>query len=133
MKTLAFFTSVATFLVLSPGLMAQGMGGGDMQAMMEAAQKAQACFEKLDQSSFKKMETRGRAIEAELKGLCSAGKRAEAMQKARKYAKEFTQSPEMQEMQKCASIMDGVMDRSPIPDFEEMVNNSENSHVCDDI
>ena len=114
--------------------LAQSMSEEDMQSMMKKAEEAQACFAKLDPASFKAMEKQGRAMEAEIKALCSAGKRSEAMSKTIAFVKEFNESKEYQELQNCSKIMEGMMQSMPMPDIgSDLDELDEGSHVCDEI
>ena len=58
------------------------MNEDDMQKMMQQAQEAQACMQKVDQAKLKEIERRSRQVESEIKSLCKRGERDAAQEKA---------------------------------------------------
>ncbi len=124
-----FLTLFTTLCIAGPG-----MSEEQMQQMMQQAQAAQACFEKIDQSKFKELETKGKQMESEIKALCTAGKRDEAEKTAIKYGMEMNNDPALQEMKKCGEMMQGMMGQmeSFMPSIPE-VNENDDSHLCDDM
>ena len=105
------------------------------QAMNEKKMmEVQECFSNIDQSNFAALEARGKEMEQEINRLCSSGKRDEAMKTAMKYGKEFSDSPEYQEIRKCSELMAGMMANMPMPFVPPEVddnNDGENGHICD--
>ena len=124
------------FLVLLTSLSYanQEMSEEQMQQMMQQAQAAQECFAKIDPAKFEALEARGREMESEIQGLCTAGKRDEAMKTAMKYGKEFSSSDDMKEIRKCSELMQGMMANMPMPKPympPEVDEDSESEHICD--
>lgn len=110
-----------------------GMSDQQMQQMMLQAQEAQKCFSKLDQSSFDALETKGKKMEAEIKALCTAGKRDEAMSTAMKFSKQMQNDPQLKAMLECSKLMQGAMAGMPQPYLPtEVDDQGEAGHVCDD-
>ena len=102
----------------------------DMQKMMEQAMKAQACMEDIDTSEFDRIEKEGKAMEAEIKTLCDAGKRDEAQDTAIAYSRELMKQPAMQKVRQCSEHLRGMLPSMPFDNFEEEF---ENKHICDEM
>lgn len=102
----------------------------DMQKMMEQAMKAQACMEDIDTSEFDRIEKEGKAMEAEIKKLCDAGKRDEAQDTAIAYSREMMKKPAMQKVRQCSEHLRGMLPSMPFDNFEEEF---ENKHICDEM
>ena len=119
-------------LVLFPvsGFAQSDLTQGNMMKMMEQAQKVQACMQGIDESAFENIEAEGKAMQAEIKGLCAHGERDEAQDKAQAYAADMMGRPEMAKMRKCGEMLRGMLPEMPFDNFEEKYANS---HVCDDI
>lgn len=64
----------------------------------------------------------------ELKTLCSAGKRDEAMSKAMAFGKEVASNSALQSMQKCGQGMQGML-----PPTGSSNTSDQPSHVCDSL
>lgn len=129
MKNTIYFVILLMPILVS----AQNIPGGDpqkMQAMMQKAQEMQACMQNVDQTEMKAFQQRVKQIGEEVKGLCTAGKRAEALNKAMSFSKEIASDTTMQEMKKCGEIMQGFM-----PDFSEITqayqDDGSKGHICD--
>ena len=122
---LTIFLSLFTSICLADQSMSE-------EQMAQQAQAAQECFAKIDQSNFAALEAKGKEMESEIKALCAAGKRDEAMSTAMKYGKEFNASAEMKEIRKCSELMKGMMANMPTPymppDIDE---DNEDRHICD--
>ncbi len=121
-------------ILLMPALVsAQTIPGADpqkMQEMMQKAQEMKACMQNVDQTKMKAFQQRVKQTGEEVKALCSAGKRDEALNKAMSFSKEIASDTTMQEMKKCGEIMKGFM-----PDFSEITqayqDDGAKGHVCD--
>ena len=129
MKNTIYFAILLMPILVS----AQNIPGVDpqkMQAMMQKAQEMQACMQNVDQTEMKAFQQRLKQTGDEVKGLCTAGKRAKARSKAISFSKEIASSTTMQEMKKCSEIMKGFM-----PDFSEITqayqDDGSKGHVCD--
>ncbi len=130
---LCFALSTATAWAQNPQMNQQ-----NMQQFMEAAMKAQACMQQIDQNELEKLEQETSAFEAELKKLCAAGKRDKAQKKAMAFGKSLSKKPVMREIKKCNEMMAGMMgDMMPgmMPEQELMNMDYEESggHVCDEL
>jgi len=112
---------------------AQDFSGFDpqqMQGMMQKAQEMQACMKNIDQAEIKALEQQGKQMQAEVKKLCAAGKRDQAMDKAMAYGKEMAKSSAIQEMKKCGEKMQEMM-----PDLSQFAKDysgdDSEGHICD--
>ncbi|MCK5189866.1 MAG: hypothetical protein KAI44_00220 [Methylococcales bacterium] len=107
-----------------------GFDQQQMQAMMQKGQEMQACMKNIDQTEMQAFEQKGRKMEAEVKELCAAGKRAEALSKAMAFGKEVMNSSAMQQMKKCGEMMQGMM--PGVTQFsKDYENDDSQGHVCD--
>jgi len=112
-----------------------GMGGGsmsqaDMQNMMQKAQEMQLCMQGVDQSKIQEVEQQAHKIEAEVKSLCSSGKRDEAQQQAMAFAQELMSNPDIQKIVECGKKMSGMLPKLPYMDQADGSGDSV-QHVCD--
>lgn len=105
------------------------MSEEQMQQMMKQAEEMQKCFGDIDQSAFKELEEKGRQMEAEVKALCQAGKKGEAMKTAMKFGKEISSSKEVQAMKKCGAMAEQMMAQIPMPNISDESGSS--GHICD--
>lgn len=121
--------SCAAVLSLAAMAAGQGMDEADMERMMQRAGEMQACMEELDESALQAMQSEGEAKAAEVDALCAAGERDAAQDAAMAYAKELAQSPEVQQMRKCAAMMRDAMPAMPEP--FPTVGEMNERHVCD--
>ncbi|MDX1519091.1 MAG: hypothetical protein R3318_03135 [Gammaproteobacteria bacterium] len=109
---------------------AGGMTEEQMQQMMQQAEEMQKCFAKIDPSAMKKLETRGRAMDAEVRALCKSGKRDDAQKAAMKYAKEISSSRELQAMKKCGKMAENMMTQMSMLSPDEI---TKSGHICDNM
>jgi hypothetical protein len=72
------------------------------------------------------LTAKGEKVNTEIKNLCAAGKRDEAQKMAIDYGKEMSASKEMQAMQKCGAMAQGMGPQHPGPG-----NGAKQGHVCD--
>ncbi len=127
-------TAALVFALLGIGVAplgaAQGMDQAQMQQMMENAQKMQACMSDIDQSAMQEMAREAQTFQAEIKALCAAGKRKQAMSDAMAYGKRVNASPEMKKMRGCQKYMQGMMPdiAAHVPDPATLAD----SHICDE-
>lgn len=105
-----------------------------MQAMMQQAQKMQACMKNIDQSELQSFEQRGRQMATEVKAMCNAGKRSAAQSKVIAFSQEVAASPVLQKMKNCGEMMQGMMPKLPqmIQSYEAKKGNSK-LHICDNL
>lgn len=121
-----------TLLTLAQG--AHGAPGMNDQQMQQMMMQAQECFSKLDQSKFKELEARGKQMEADIKALCKAGKRDQAMNTAMKYGKEMQDDPQLKALRECGKKLEGMMASMPQPYTPPIDEEGEKGgHVCDDM
>ena len=106
------------------------MDPAQMQKMMEQAQKLQSCMQQIDRSALKALEQRGRAMETEIKQLCAAGKRGEALSTAMNFAMESMQDPAVQAMKSCGEQVMHFLPNLPT-DPADLEKEQENKHICD--
>ena len=126
---------VVCFVTLLMPVLASGgnfPGGNqqDMQIMMQKAQEMQACMQNIDQVKMQAFQQRAQQLGAEIKALCAAGKRSEAVAKAMVFSREMVADSSIQEMKKCGEMMKGFM-----PDLtniaETYVDDGSKGHLCD--
>ncbi len=86
-----------------------------------------ACFQNIDQAEMNKLSEQGKQVDAEIKLLCSQGKRDKAMKKALAFAKQMSSSHFMQEMKKCGDAV------KHMPMMPRTVNPEDKTqrHICD--
>ncbi len=124
--------SLSILLLLIPMVAAaqnlQGMNNEQMQKIMQQMQEMQACMQKVDKDKLKALEKRSKQFEAEVKSLCTNGKRDKAQKKAISFGKEIAKDPSMQAMRKCGELSKGTMQNMPFMDQE---TDYSKRHVCD--
>ena len=109
-----------------------GFDSQQMQGMMQKAQEMQSCMKNIDQAEMKALEQKGKQMQAEVKKLCAAGKRDQALDKAIAYGKEMAKSSAIQEMKKCGEKMQGMMPE--LSKFSKDYSNDgseDEGHICD--
>ena len=82
-----------------------GLSSQQMQRMIQKAQEMRACMQNIDQTEMKALERQGQQMQAEVKKLCVAGKRDQALDKAIAFSQKVVKSSAMQEMKKCGDMM----------------------------
>lgn len=108
-----------------------GMNEEQMQQMMQQMQHMQTCMANIDQAEMQAFQDRAKQMDEEMKALCAAGKRDEAVALAREFGKESAANKAMQEMKKCGEGMQHML-----PNIVAKVDNSQNAkqrHICDAI
>jgi len=126
--------TIALIMLLIPLMVsAQGFPGGDpqqMQVMMQKAKEMQACMQHVDQVKMQAFQQRAQRMGEEVKALCAAGKRDEALNTAISYSQEIAADSAMKEVKRCAEIMKGVMpDLSA--DISDYKDDGSEQHICD--
>lgn len=132
-RTLKVRMLVTLFLCLPALAMAQNED--QMRHMMEQAQKAQVCMEKIDRDKLEAMARKAEQVESNIESLCAAGKRDEAQRQGLKFGLEMSQSVVAKDMRKCSELMAGAlagMGSSFMPgmDFPNM-DDMKDEHICD--
>ena len=93
----------------------------DINAMMDAMKKMQACMQNIDKNEIKRLEQQTKVFEQEIQALCRKGKRSQAQSKAKDVFEEMLKNPISIKLKKCSTIMEGVSSGIEIDDI----------HVCD--
>jgi hypothetical protein len=122
-------------LLLSMTAFAQdryGMNDSATQKMMEEMQKFQDCMANIDQSQFGEIEQRQQQFEAEVRPLCTSGRRDEAQKRAISFGREMTGHPAIREISKCGKLVNSDMGKEMLPDMDFNFEGS-NTHVCDEM
>lgn len=102
-----------------------------MAAMMEQAQKAQACMAGIDRAELDALEKRGRAMQEEVARLCDAGKNEAAKEKALAFGLEMSSDPTVREIQECSKGMTELMADMPWSDIQEYaMQEAEKGDIC---
>ncbi len=110
--------------------MPPNMDQAAMQQMMQQMQGMRNCLQNIDQNELQALQQRGRAMQADVKHLCSQGMRDQAQATAMKYALEMANDPAVQAMKKCGEQMKQFLPNMPqdtFPTSEEL----HNRHICD--
>lgn len=126
--------SIAFLMLLIPLIVsAQGFSRGNpqqMQAMMQKAKEMQACMQNVDQVKMQTFQQQAMRMGKEVKALCAAGQRSEALNKAISFSREVAADSTMREIKRCSEIMKGVMpDLST--DISDYKDDSSAQHICD--
>ena len=108
---------------------AQDWGDFDPDKMARQAQEMQSCMAKIDQADLERLQADAEQQADEIQSLCKAGKRDAAQAAAIKYGKQLLAEPSMQQLQKCASVVE-AMDL-PQVGWADLAEGSSNRHVCD--
>lgn len=95
--------------------------------MQQNAQKMQNCYNDAGgQQAMGKMAAQGKQVSAEIKKLCAAGKRDEALALAMKEGKRMSNDPTVKKMQACSKQMQANTD------FAFMhAEKAGKKHICD--
>lgn len=120
-------------LMKQQGAAMANMDPAQLAAMAAKAEAMQKCMNNIDRSALDAMERDGRAMHAEVQGLCAAGQRDQAQQQAMAFAREAAASESYQQLAKCGA---GMMEAMPAlqamaaPASLEALESSA-IHVCD--
>lgn len=118
-------------------LMVSGVGftqqGIDMNQLQEKMVEMQKCMAEIDQSKMQQYQAESEAFGKELKGLCSAGKRSQAHDRAMEFARKIRNSAELKKIRQCMALMQGMPGMPQPQDFVGIVRESSQKHVCDAI
>ena len=124
---------IATTAIAQPPV--PNMTPEQMQQMMQNAGKMQACFAKIDPAAMERVKAQGEKMQAEIKVLCDAGKRDEAMATAIRRGHELSTSRDMKQMRQCGEMVQGMM--GPVSDYMNMAKGAEEAqkdrHLCDEM
>jgi hypothetical protein len=99
----------------------------DMQRVMEQAQAMQACFAKIDQTALADLRSKGEAMAAEVKALCTAGRRDDAQHLALTHARTMIDSSAIKALGECGEMAKQMM--PAIPGLQDAQGKAQ--HVCD--
>jgi predicted transcriptional regulator len=127
------FTALFSALLFSGVCFAQqGMPEG-MGQMMAKMQQMQRCMAEIDQSKMEQFQKDSERFSNELKKLCEAGKRDMAQKKAMDYAMKINQSAEMKKAQDCMAIMADMPGMPTVTDYESIIRDQDQQHMCDSL
>lgn len=105
----------------------QGMDPAQLQKLMT---DMQGCLQKINMEDMEKLKVRGQAMEQEIKSLCKAGKRDEAMSKTMAFSKEMMNEPGLVQMKKCSDQARSVMPN--MKEFDKFsADKFKDTHVCE--
>jgi hypothetical protein len=101
--------------------------------MMQKLQAAQACMARIGEGPMQKLQAESQAMEQEVKVLCAAGKRDEAMQQVTAFGLKVAQSPEVKAMQECTKGMENFMPSPMVgtPFAPQLEHKEKERHICD--
>ncbi len=125
-----------TMLLLFPTLAAaqndafKNMDKAQMQQMMQQMKTMQNCVKNIDKADMQAFQAQAKQMSAEVKSLCAAGKRDEAMARAMEFGKDVSANKAMQQMKQCG---EGITETMPLlPDVTQGQNQPGSPrHVCD--
>jgi len=127
--------SIITPLLASMPVNAQspaGMNDADMQKLMQGAQAMQTCMQNVDKSAMERLQTESEQLQADIKSLCAAGKRDEALNKAMAFGIKAANDPAMKAMAECGKQMQGMMPQAPAMPYVDAEHEFAHRHVCDE-
>ena len=104
----------------------------DMGKMMQALQEMQQCMAKVDQEELSKVGQESEKMEANIRALCTQGKRDQAQSEAIKFGKKMMKNPTLIQMKVCAEKAKGFVPEGTIDGMDGAFDTS-GSHVCDNI
>lgn len=84
-----------------------------MAKMQQQAEAAQKCMKGIDESKLEALKTRAEAAGNEIKKLCTAGKKAEALSKGMKFSQELNSDPTVKKLRECSQHMTDMMKGMP--------------------
>ncbi len=91
----------------------RNMKQGDMAEIMRQAEQMQKCMRNISQEEMAVMQGQAAQMQMEIKQLCKAGKRKEAMQRAMGFGREISQSSTMTKMKQCGQMIEAMMAQLP--------------------
>jgi predicted lipoprotein len=131
MKKLTAFLILCLPLVAAMAQQPGEMDEAQMQQMMQQMESMQNCMQNIDQAEMQAFQERAQKMNEEVKALCAAGKRDEAVATAMEFGKEAASNKAMQEMKKCGEGMQQMMPK--IVEQTQNDNSSNKHHICDTI
>lgn len=100
------------------------------QRLIQGFGEMQACLAEVDQQALQRLGERGKALEAEIDGLCKAGDRGKAQSRALEFSREIRDDKDVKGIKKCGEQVIALMPE--IPYMKDLDQDSEDStHVCD--
>lgn len=108
----------------------KNMDKAQMQQMMQQMKTMQNCVKNIDKADMQAFQAQAKQMSAEVKSLCAAGKRDEAMARAMEFGKDVSANKAMQQMKQCG---EGITEVMPLlPDVTQGQNQPGSPrHVCD--
>lgn len=108
----------------------KNMDKAQMQQVMQQMKAMQNCVKNIDKADMQAFQAQAKQMSAEVKSLCAAGKREEAMARAMEFGNDASANKAMQQMKQCG---EGVTEAMPLlPDVTPGQNQPGSPrHVCD--
>ena len=121
--------SCLVFPIIASAMNVNGMDQAQIQQMMQKMQDMQTCMANVDHAAMKAFGERAKQLGAEIKALCAAGNKAEALAKAKDFAQEAQANSALQTAKKCSEALPQVMPKI----LTHLSDNSEKSHkdICE--
>lgn len=102
--------------------------GANLQQLQQHALEMQACLDSIDQSELERLRADSAAVEADIRGLCSAGQRDAAQARAVEFGQRVAATPEMSELAGCTTMLGEML--PPITAMA-VAEAADREHVCD--
>jgi|GEM_PF-6905646 len=153
MKKLILTSMLILTIPLAAGAQQQTVDPGQMQQILQQVQQhnkdgrisintnmiiaalgIHACLkEKIGDEGMKRVGAMGNALNKQVKPLCAAGKRDEAMALQVEYANQMMKSPEYAGMRSCADQYKESLNDPSLADLRAVVENpaQTDKHICD--
>ena len=123
--TAIFFVVLIPFSIQAQQL---NLNPEQMQQLMQQAQQMQACMSRIDQEAMQAMAQKAQAMESEIKSLCQAGKRSEALNKAIEFGRAMAKDDNIIIARECGEMAKGML---PEMDFPTSQEEARRRHICD--
>ena len=102
-----------------------------MQQMMQQMQAMQTCMQGIDRSQLLAFTEKAKQMGQEVKALCAAGKRDEAMRRAMSMGQQFANDPALQKAQGCGADLVKQLSAHAQGVTDPANPAHERKHVCD--
>jgi len=100
-----------------------------VDAVVQQAQKVQACLAKLDQAEVARLKAEADAKASEIRAMCTNDERAEAQSQAVAFGKQLEQEPVVIEAKACIGIAGLAIPQTTWAQLED--SETAQTHVCD--
>ncbi len=99
-----------------------------MQRLMQQAAQMQACMSRIDQQAMMALGQEAQDVEAEIKSLCQANKRSQALNTAIEFGQSMDQDENIKIAKECGEMAQGMLPSMNFPTSEEDLKER---HICD--